>query len=79
MKSSFESKKHQAILQQRLADQNAARLGRITGERAARILSNTLTVGECQERRNKVRKSHPEFFSKKYSMPLEFRILKNIS
>jgi hypothetical protein len=62
MKSSFESAKHQAILEQRLQDQDAARLGKITGDKAVHVLTNELTLGERLARRKKAQKAHPEAF-----------------
>lgn len=51
MKSHFKSASHQAILQERLKDQEASRLGKITGARAIRVLTNDLTASERLVRR----------------------------
>lgn len=52
MKSLHESQKHEQIHEVREEKKTAARLGEITGERAVRILTDTLTRWERRERRD---------------------------
>ena len=53
MKPLHESAEHKAIRRIREYDETAAQLRQITGDRAVRILTNTLTQRERRERRGR--------------------------